>query len=324
MYSIIYIIPYFGKLPHSFSVWLGSCKRNPTIKWLIFTDDHTSYHYPDNVKVVYCTFTEIRERIQKKLPFPIALSEPYKLCDFKVAYGLAFADYTEGYDFWGFCDIDLIWGDIRSFFTEKLLSTYDKIGYQGHSTLFHNTDRINRMFLERLDNECFEELVKSDKNMFIDEDFINRIFESNGITTYREPIFANLSPFVANFKINHLRPEDRPKNKHFIFSYENGKLYRVAVVKGKIVKDPYLYVHFLKRDMSVDINPNDTHYLIVPNSLIPYQTPTIDFINNANKPHAIRFAIRHFRENAHKLNWHTFFPILWTKVKGYYKLFTKC
>ena len=32
-----------------------------------------------------------------------------------------------GYDFWGHCDMDLIWGDIRNFITEDVLSKYDKI-----------------------------------------------------------------------------------------------------------------------------------------------------------------------------------------------------
>lgn len=324
MTSIIYIIPFFGKFPSLFPIWLESCRRNHTVNWLIFTDDQTPYDYPKNVQVVYCTFEEIKIMIQKSFSFHVDLDTPYKLCDFKVAYGLIFKDYIKNFDFWGFCDIDLIWGNIRSFFTENLLTTYDKIGYQGHSTLFRNTENINHLFLEPLGKEKFEDLVKSNKNEFIDENFINRLFDTKGVKMYKEPIFANLSPFVYNFKINHLRSEDKPKNKRFIFSYENGNLYRIAVVKNKIFKDHYLYVHFLKRNMDIKITPKDNNYLIVPNIILPYQELTINFINEANKPHAIRFAIKHFRENAHKLNWCTFFPILYTKIKGYYRLFTKC
>ena len=53
--------------------------------------------------------------------FEIVLNEPYDLCDFKVAYGEIFQEYLEPYDFWGFCDCDLIYGDIRHFLTEELL-----------------------------------------------------------------------------------------------------------------------------------------------------------------------------------------------------------
>ena len=56
MNSICYVVPYFGTLPKtSFRLWLKSCKANPTVNWIIFTDDKTEYDYPDNVKVYYTT-----------------------------------------------------------------------------------------------------------------------------------------------------------------------------------------------------------------------------------------------------------------------------
>ena len=53
MYKIAYVVPFFGKFPKGFEFWLLSCKCNPTIDWLIFTDDQTPYDYPENVKVTY-------------------------------------------------------------------------------------------------------------------------------------------------------------------------------------------------------------------------------------------------------------------------------
>lgn len=323
MTSIAYIIPYFGKFPELFPVWLESCRRNPTVEWLIFTDDATPYDYPANVKVHICSFSQVQERAADLFDFPINLTTPYKLCDMKVAYGLLFEEWLKAYDFWGFCDVDLIWGDIRHFFTEDLLAKYDKVGYQGHSTLFRNTSFINHLFLEPLGNESFQELVQSEKIEFIDEDFINRLFEKKGIRVYTEPIFANLSSFVYNFKLDHLRSEDRPRNKRFIFSYERGKLYRLAAVKGKVFKDEYLYVHFLKREMNIEIGAKEEEYLIVPNKLIPYTEADAEYIVSADAPHAIRFAIKHFKENAYKLNWRTIIPITIKKVKGYYRLWVK-
>lgn len=324
MTSIVYIIPYFGTFPPLFRVWLESCKRNPSVTWLIFTDDETPYDYPDNVHVEICSFDEIRAKISAAFTFPVNLPSPYKLCDYKVAYGILFADYIKDYDYWGYCDIDLIWGNIRAFYTEYVFSKFEKIGYQGHSTLFRNNQYINNLFFEEVDGETFESLVKSDKNEFIDEDFINRLFEAKGIQIYKEPVFANLSPLVHNFKINHLRAKDKSKNKYFIFIYEDGNLERLAVVGNKIYSDSFLYVHFLKREIDVKIKPDSNKYLIVPNKLIIYEVPTVNFIKKANQPHAIRFAIRHFRENAYKLNIHTICPILWQKLKGYYRLFVKC
>ena len=156
MNSICYVVPYFGTLPKtSFRLWLKSCKANPTVNWIIFTDDKTEYDYPDNVKVYYTTLDEIRERFQSFYDFPIVLDRGWKLCDYKIAYGEIFEKELKGYDFWGNCDIDLMWGNIRKFYTDEILEKYDKIGYQAHSTLYKNTPEVNKRYrtvIDGLDN----------------------------------------------------------------------------------------------------------------------------------------------------------------------------
>ena len=106
MKTIAYIIPYFGKLPEMFDLWLKSCALNPTIDWLLFTNDKTEHQYPNNVKVTYMTFTELVSKIQSKFPFKILVPSPYRLCDYKVAYGHIFEEELNNYDYWGYCDLD--------------------------------------------------------------------------------------------------------------------------------------------------------------------------------------------------------------------------
>lgn len=48
----VFILPYYGKFPNYFQLFLNSCGSNPEYDWLIFTDDHTAYDYPDNVPAV--------------------------------------------------------------------------------------------------------------------------------------------------------------------------------------------------------------------------------------------------------------------------------
>ena len=149
MKKIIFIIPYFGKFKNYFQLFLNSCKYNDTVNWLIFTDDYTEFQYPNNVKVVYTTFEKIRNQIQSKFDFKICLEKPYKLCDYKVTYGYVFSEYIKQYDFWGYCDIDLIWGNIRKFYTDNLLNNNDKIGFYGHCTIYRNNEEINKMFMKK-------------------------------------------------------------------------------------------------------------------------------------------------------------------------------
>ena len=68
------------------------------------------------------------------------------MCDYKVAYGEMFQEYIKDYDFWGHCDADLIFGDIRKFVTDDLLNKYDRLGVDGFFSLFRNTIEINAIY----------------------------------------------------------------------------------------------------------------------------------------------------------------------------------
>mgnify|MGYP000610979778 FL=1 len=139
MKTICYIIPYFGKLPKNFALYLLGCAQNPTIDWKILTDDRTPYEFPTNVHVKYCNYEEVKQRIKAWFDFETVIDRPWRLSLFKPAYGEIFAEELSGYDFWGHCDIDLMWGNIRTFYSENNLNKYERLGFLGHSTLYKNT-----------------------------------------------------------------------------------------------------------------------------------------------------------------------------------------
>lgn len=141
--KIALILPYFGKFPNYFPLFLISCQKNPSIDWLIYTDIIEKYDWPQNVHVIYMSFHNFRDRLQRVISFPIELQVPYKLCDFKPVYGEALQDDLLGYDFWGYCDCDLIFGDIREFITDDLLTRYNKLFTRGHLSLYHNDSETN-------------------------------------------------------------------------------------------------------------------------------------------------------------------------------------
>ncbi len=126
-FKICLVIPYFGDFPNYFDLWLNSCEHNPEINFLIFTDNKEKYVYPSNVKVVNITFQELKEKIQSKFDFKICLSRPYKLCDYRPAYGYIFEEYLKDFDFWGHCDLDVIFGNLKQFLTKDILNNYEKI-----------------------------------------------------------------------------------------------------------------------------------------------------------------------------------------------------
>lgn len=270
MKKILYIIPYFGKLPTLFPLWLESCRYNPTINWIIFTDDKTVYDYPNNVEVIYTTFQKIKKRVQELFDFPIALETPYKLCDYKVAYGDIFSNYIDGYDFWGYCDIDLLWGDIRSFLTDDILKKYQKIGWLGHSSLYRNNNLMNKLYRCTYGGaSLYKDIFQSNSICFFDEKGINLICKEHNVSIYDNVIFADLTPLTWNFQINYVVGDELLKNRQRIFLKDKEKLYSLSLLHGELFKDSYMYVHFLRRRIKIEIKSNALNYLIVPNKIIP-------------------------------------------------------
>lgn len=111
---------------------------------------------PENVTILKNSLQGLRKKLEHELKIEISLKYPYKLCDFKPAYGTLFHEELIGYDFWGYCDIDLVFGQIRHFFTEAILNEYDVLSIRedylaGYLTLFRNDDLINNLYKKSKD-----------------------------------------------------------------------------------------------------------------------------------------------------------------------------
>ena len=143
----VFIIPYFGQFKNYFSLFLESCAYNTDFDWIIFTDNEDSFDYPRNVKKIQMTFEKIKKIIQEKFDFKISLDAPYKLCDYKPAYGYIFEKMIMEYDYWGYCDCDLVFGSMNNFLSSVLDAGYDKVFAGGHCTIYRNTCENNRRFM---------------------------------------------------------------------------------------------------------------------------------------------------------------------------------
>lgn len=306
MKSICYIIPFFGKLPgKAFQLWLTSCKANPTVNWLIYTDDKTAYNYPENVAVKYCSYEEMLEKLQNNFDEKIEVKTPWHLSLFKPAYGEIFSDDLIGYDFWGYCDIDLMWGDIRRFFTEEILEKYDRIGFYGHSTIFRNTPEVNARYKVIVPGELnYKDAFFKGNRYSFDENGIDAIYNYLDIPYFQEIIFANLTKYERKFHLDAMPDEDEYKNNRQVFTWKNGRLARHYLHGGKIFDEEFLYIHFWCRPMSYKISKftEDTEYLIYSDVVSdkPFQL-TKSLINRKGISHPISFYAKSLWKNRHKL-----------------------
>lgn len=275
MNRIVFLCPYFGTLPSAqMPLWLKSCAYNPTINWIIITDDRTHYEYPENVNVQYMGFDSFKRYVQPHFDFPISLQTPYKLCDYKPMYGYIFSHLTKGYDFWGHCDIsDCIFGDIRKFITDELLVCNDKLLFLGHMTIYRNTEDVNKRFLLKTSSEVsLRQIIGVKENKAFDEltkYSINKIYEEYGFPMCRiDDMYADISPLRYAFQLSRY---DEFYKHHYdvfvprIFEWKSGRLYDcVLAPEYAVVKRELGYVHFQKRKMSNCTSVTTDHFYVVP------------------------------------------------------------
>ena len=282
MKKIVFICPYFGKLPKEQTrLWLKTCAKNSSVDWIIITDDKTKYDYPSNIKVIYTTLEELKNRIQKKFDFEISLEYGYKMCDYKPAYGYIFSDYVEGYDYWGHFDFtDAIMGDFEKLLGDILECGYDKIGFLGHLSLYKNTKEVNtRFMMPTKTRRRLSEIFGTLENQAFDETFsysIDHVFADNGFDIKRiDSLYVDIStkkwPFVRA-----LWSEDftwlRLLKKKYIFEWDNGALFKISIEAGRIIREEILYVHYQKRNIKYEIDINNTErFYLVPNAFIKYR-----------------------------------------------------
>ncbi len=145
------IIPYFGKRPAYMDHFLAGCGFNTSIDWIIVTDIEQIAEVAENIYFIKSDLNSFNKLAGRKLGFAIEIQNPYKLCDFKPAYGLIFEDLLEKYDYWGYCDIDLILGKIEQLLPPHKISDYDILStYKGFISgpfcLYRYTDKLKRLF----------------------------------------------------------------------------------------------------------------------------------------------------------------------------------
>lgn len=265
MYKIGIVLCYMGGHMHGyFDKFLLGCKYNPTIDWHLFTDDHTEFDYPENVKVHYTTLDVLRERARTALKREVCIDSPRGLCNYKVMYGQIFEEELQGYDYWGFCDCDLVFGDLRHFLTDEIFDQYGKVGIYGHLTLMRN-DEFHRgvwapaaeAFKQYLGVDIFKE---GERAWSFDEvPGIDRYFDEQGLPQYSKRIFESYQPdkkgFIPDDRKNYEKglvnrikkiPYCRQwrKRKHVMFEFDHGKMYRICLIHGKVCKEEILYAHF--------------------------------------------------------------------------------
>jgi hypothetical protein len=209
--SILMIVPYFGKWPTYIRFFIESCRWNPSVDWLIITDCGDLGDVPPNVRLMQINLLEYRDLVSERLSIRCQWDSAYKICDIRPAMGLIHSDVIASYDYWGYGDIDVVYGDIRSIYTSDVL-THDIISSHpdrcaGHFVLIRNVESMNRAF-KRV--RGWRDLLARKAHVSFDERHWSDLFVTHQRITWRERLKSRLrSPllkvkgyFVEQFSTN--------------------------------------------------------------------------------------------------------------------------
>lgn len=284
--SVVIIVPYFGKLPNYFNLWMESVKYNSKIDVMFFTDIKKPNSIPENIIWTKMSFNEVQKRASATIGFQVSLSMPYKLTDYKPVYGEMFGDFIKNYDWWGFGDIDTIWGDLSPIINEKHLTSFDKILELGHLTLIKNTNNMNHLYKKHVNHAWnYTEAFKTNFSYHFDEgggfSFIAR---QNGCRIYsqypKNMSFADIDPnkeaFHLAYNINKFS---------YVFIWKKGTLKGFWIDNHKIQSRDFTYIHLQKRSMEVLVDDYSRGFIIIPNKFLPIKGNFVnkDFIINASR-----------------------------------------
>lgn len=231
--SVAIVICYIGKLPWYFDYFAHSCKYNPSVHFIIITDDKTyNKPVPENVLLIYKTLKEVNAIATEKLDFKTNIKSGYKLCDFKPTFGLLFSDLLKQYDFWGHGDIDIILGNIRAFITDELLTNYDVIAVRddfltGYFLLFSNNEKMKMLFTHSKD---YKKILSSERHYCFDEtNFHFKDFEKN---THYSKINSEVESMTHVVK---RLDEEKFIKAYFDFHVIEGAYGKLSWNKGKLL-----------------------------------------------------------------------------------------
>jgi hypothetical protein len=274
--SICLVVCFFGTLPPYFDCVLRSCAANPDIDWLIFTDDATPRKLPPNVRLQPATLAGLQKSFSEKLGFEANLSHPRLLCHFKAAYGFLFDEQLGGYDFWGHCDLDMIFGDLRKFLREDILRNYPKILCRGHLCLYRNTSEVNRYFMLEAPGVANYRTVfqsgRTEEFTFDEWRGVYAILRYHNIPQFHDEFIVDVVP-PTRWKITRFEGVAIRNFPEQVFYWHRGKIFQAHYNSDRgIADDEYAYLHFQKRALPAPgFDPSVVDgFLITPDGFFPY------------------------------------------------------
>ncbi len=241
-----FIVVWFGKLPEYFGFWERSCWMNEAYADFLLVTDQDYVPGFSNIHVQKTTMADLKRKMSEKLGLPASFEKPFKSCDFRPAYGVIFDQELAGYEYWGHCDLDQVFGDLGILMNRPDFAGYDKIGRSGHLTLFKNNQAMIALYRQEGALFDYQTVFTTPENYAFDERTgICRIAQRQKVA------YLNIVDLRADIRVRTRRLEiNAAKNyEKQLFYWENGHLYRAFIDDGQMKEEEYIYIHFQKKKL---------------------------------------------------------------------------
>jgi len=115
--KLILITVWFGKLPEYFDLWLYTVKNmNYDV---LFVSDQQINDIPNNIKYLNLTMEQFNKHLNKKTGYHVELKNVAKLVDVKPLFSFLFNEFINGYEYFGWTDVDMLMGDITKILNDE-------------------------------------------------------------------------------------------------------------------------------------------------------------------------------------------------------------
>ena len=182
------IIPYFGTFPVWFDLYLYSCSLQKYVDFVFFTDcDYSNHQSYENVIFNGISYEDYCKCVSMALGIDFHPDNPYKICDSRPFLGIIHGRDIVRYDWWGYADIDVIYGDLSMLVNQETLKRYDIITTHadrlaGHFTIVRKSSQYTSIGYMI---ENWKEKLESPLGLGVDEHDFTKVVRPGIIHLFR-------------------------------------------------------------------------------------------------------------------------------------------
>jgi hypothetical protein len=223
---------------------------------------------PPNVRLLRSTFDALRSRVEDALGTRVCLPRPYKLCDLHPAFGHIFADELRGFDFWGHCDFDVLFGQLAGHLAPEVFARFDKVLIRGWLAFYRNCAEANAYYRLQAPGLDYRRVFADPRNSFFDEfPGMARILDHHAIPYFHEEIAADIDHHRYDLRMTKCR-----NYPYQAFAWEEGEVWQYYWDGARVRRQSFAVIHLQKRLMRGGHGPalqDAPGWYILPDRFVP-------------------------------------------------------